>query len=140
MKKFLATILAFIYLTTSVGATINMHYCMDKLVAWGLGNEQSKAKACSYCGMVKSTEDKGCLKESKGCCKDEQKMIKLENDQKISEASFKFSHISFETIAPVFFDHSLAYVSSLTEQYPLTHAPPREETVSLFVLNCVFRI
>lgn len=140
MKKFLVTILALVYLTASVGATVNMHYCMDKLVAWGLGQEKTGKKSCSYCGMAKTSQDKHCSKESKGCCKDEQKIVKLENDQKISDASFQFSQIPVEAITPVFSDYSFEYVSSLTEEYPLTHAPPRTQNVALFVLNCDFRI
>lgn len=140
MKKFLVTILAIIYLTTSVGATVHMHYCMDKLVAWGLGKEKSKVKACPSCGMVKTTTDKHCDKKSKGCCKDEQKIVKLENDQKISETSFHLSIIPAEAIIPRFSDYSFEYAYSLTEEYPLTNAPPRTGSVSLFIRNCVFRI
>lgn len=140
MKKFLVTILALIYLSTSVGATVYRHYCMDKLVAWGLGHEKTDKKSCPYCGMTKSSQDKHCIKESEGCCKDEQKIVKLENDQKISEASLQLSQIPAVVITPAYFDHSFEYVSSLTEEYPLTHAPPRTENVSLFVRNCVFRI
>ena len=140
MKKFLVTILALVYLSSTIGATINMHYCMDKLVAWGLGDGKTKSKACPYCGMAKTNEDKHCGKESKGCCKDEQKIVKLENDQKISEASFQFSQTPSEAISPAFSDYSIEYVSSLTEEHPLTHAPPRTQNVALFVLNCDFRI
>jgi hypothetical protein len=140
MKKFLVTILAIIYLTASVGATVNMHYCMDKLVASSLGKEKTDKKSCPYCGMAKTSQDKHCGKESKGCCKDEQKIVKLENEQKISEAFFQFLQIPSEAIIPVFWDYTIEYVSSITEEYPLTHAPPRSKTVSLFVLNCDFRI
>jgi len=140
VKRFLVTILAFVYLSTSVGATVHLHYCMDKLVAWGLRHEKTGKKSCLYCGMAKTNENKHCGKESKGCCKDEQKIVKLENDQKISEASFKFLQIPVEATAPIFSDYSLEYVFSLTEGYPLTHAPPRTQNISLFVLNCVFRI
>lgn len=140
MKKFLVTILAFVYLSSTIGATINMHYCMDKLVAWGLGDGTTKSKACPYCGMAKTNEDKHCGKESKGCCKDEQKIVKLENDQKISEASFQFLQIPSEAITPFSVDYSLEYVSSLTEEYPLTNAPPRLGATPVYVLNCNFRI
>lgn len=140
MKKFLVTILAFVYLSSTIGATINMHYCMDKLVAWGVGDGKTKAKACPYCGMAKTNKDKHCGKESKGCCKDEQKIVKLQNDQKISEASFQFSQLAVEAITPFYSDYSFEYASSLTEEYPFTHAPPRTQNISLFILNCVFRI
>ncbi|MGZ8558339.1 MAG: HYC_CC_PP family protein [Chitinophagaceae bacterium] len=140
MKKFLVAISALIYLTTSVGATVHMHYCMDKLVTWSFGIEKVINKSWFYYGMEKSTNDKHCGKESKGCCKDEHKQVKLEKDHKISQASFRLSPISGRAITPAFFDYFFKYVSPLTEENPVTNAPPRTQNVSLFVLNCVFRI
>jgi hypothetical protein len=140
MKRFLVTILAFVYLTTSVGATVHMHYCMDKLVAWGLGKNTTNKKPCPYCGMSKSTTGKHCGKESKGCCKDEQKKVKLENDQKVTDAAIHLAQVSAEAITPAFSDYSFEYVSSSTEENPVTNGPPRTKNESLFVRNCVFRI
>ena len=54
MKKFVAVILALVYIGTSTGANIHMHYCMGKLADWGLGD--NKSKTCSKCGMEKSDE------------------------------------------------------------------------------------
>jgi hypothetical protein len=113
---------------------------MDRLVTWGLGHEKTSKKSCQYCGMAKTNADKHCGKENKGCCKDEQKVVKLENDQKISEASLQLSQIPAEANTPLNFDYSLEYASSLTEENPVTHAPPRTQNVALFVLNCDFRI
>jgi hypothetical protein len=48
MKKFFAAVLAILYLTTSTGTTIYMHYCMERLVEWGLGD--SNSSKCSKCG------------------------------------------------------------------------------------------
>ncbi|MBN8718667.1 MAG: hypothetical protein J0H85_04425 [Sediminibacterium magnilacihabitans] len=140
MKKCLVTILAFIYLISAVGATVHLHYCMDKLVAWGFVSEKNNEKVCSYCGMAKSAADKHCVKESKGCCKDEQKIVKLENDQKVSDVAFQFTQIFSDAISHSFSDYAFEYASSLTEKFPVTHAPPRTQGVSLFVRNCVFRI
>ena len=141
MKKFLATILSFIYVTTSVGATVHLHYCMNQLVEWGLGNKNSNAKICSFCGMARSNTDQHCEKENKGCCKDEQRFVKLENDQKISDASFKFSQISPNTITPGFsLDCCFEYIAALTKEFPVINGPPQTGNVSLFVRNCIFRI
>jgi hypothetical protein len=69
MKKALATILAVIYLSTSIGATVHFHYCMGKLASWGLTDQHSSAVKlytcpihseissdhpgnCSKCGMA----------------------------------------------------------------------------------------
>ncbi|MDP9229920.1 MAG: hypothetical protein M3O67_04500 [Bacteroidota bacterium] len=141
MKRFIVSILAVFYLSTSMGATIHLHYCMDKLVAWNLGKNKDYTKACPFCGMAKTTNKEHCGKQTKGCCKDEQKQVKLENDQKVTEAAIHLAQISAEAITPIFSDYySFKYASSLTEDYPVIHAPPQSENVALFVLNCVFRI
>jgi hypothetical protein len=36
MKKILVSILAVFYLASSVGATVHLHYCMDKFINWSL--------------------------------------------------------------------------------------------------------
>ena len=81
MKKFLTAILAVLYITTSTGATIHMHYCMGKMSDWSLDSKDSKS--CGKCGMKTST------KKGKGCCHDEHKFVKNNSDQKVSEASFQ---------------------------------------------------
>ncbi len=72
MKKIIVAILALLYITTSTGATIHMHYCMGELADWGIGLNDSKT--CGKCGMDKSDE------KDNGCCNDEQKQVKLETD------------------------------------------------------------
>ena len=140
MKKILVTILAFVYLTSTVGATVHLHYCMDKLVAWSLMQEKPTKNKCPYCGMSKSSANKRCSKEIKGCCKDDQKQVKLENDQKLSETVLKVGKISGELINPVLPDNSFEHISSILTAYPVTHAPPRQSDVPFFILNCVYRI
>ena len=140
MKKLLVTILAVVYLTSTIGATVHFHYCMDKLVAWGLKQEKSDKGTCQYCGMHKSTASKHYVKAIKGCCKDDQKHVKLVDDQKPSVTAFKFAKIPGEFISSVFSDHSFEYVSSIHEEYPVNHAPPRQSGIPIFILNCVYRI
>lgn len=61
MKKFLVAILALLYLTTSTGATVHMHYCMGKLIDWGFTH--SKKDSCENCGMSKRYETAALKKE-----------------------------------------------------------------------------
>lgn len=68
MKRFAAAILAVLYISTSAGATVHLHYCMGKLADWSLGQKESKT--CGNCGM-KTNEAK-----EKGCCNDENKFLK----------------------------------------------------------------
>ena len=74
VKKLIVAIVVFLYITTSVDATVNMHYCMGKLADWNIGYKQSKS--CGLCGMEKST------KKSNGCCKGEIEFVKNNTDQK----------------------------------------------------------
>lgn len=129
MKKFTAVILAFVYLTASSGATINMHYCMGKLKSWDFSHKQGK---CGTCGMEK--------KGHKGCCKDEQKTFQLDKDQKKSKSSFQVLTNSSEAIAITYVDLPLVYLSSLVINNPTAHGPPLAGPVSIVILNCNFRI
>ena len=129
MKKFLATILALIYLGTSMGATVHLHYCMGKLMSWSLSDK--KDGKCGTCGMQKSGH--------KGCCKDEHKQIKFDKDQKITESAFQFLSTSLDAVA-ISTDLSLIYFSLVIIESPTAHAPPRLGAVPIFVLNRNFRI
>ena len=130
MKKFFVTILALIYLTVSSGATVHLHYCMGKLMSWGLSDKE--AGKCGTCGMQKAGH--------KGCCHDEQKLVKSEKDQKKPEAAFQSLKISTDAIAFNYVELPLLYPSSTVLENPTAHAPPRLGTVPIFVLNCSFRI
>ena len=72
MKKILVSIFAVFYLASSVGATVHLHYCMDKFIDWSLLKGGDK---CDKCGMEKDG----------GCCKDENKFVKNNVDQKVAE-------------------------------------------------------
>ena len=80
MKKLLATILAVVYLTASAGASLHLHYCMDKLVGWTLWSNGAKEDSCSKCGMAKTEAT------DNGCCKDEHKLIKLKDVHKAADS------------------------------------------------------
>lgn len=128
MKKILASILAILYLTSSVGATIHLHYCMDKLINWSL--TKSDGDKCDKCGMEKDG----------GCCKDEDKVIKNDVDQTIAESTFQSLQV-LSTAAPfAFITTSENSFPSLIEKYPICHAPPLISAGEIYILNCVFRI
>ena len=131
MKKFIIAIVAILYLGTSSGATIHLHYCMDKLIGWGLWSKHGDY--CSKCGMNKAK------KLSKGCCKDEQKHVKLAGDQKLAE-SVQLFYTSLAASTVPFFELSEVYVPSVIEQKPLAHAPPRNAGLTLYIQHCIFRI
>jgi hypothetical protein len=132
MKKFIVSILAILYLGLSTGATINMHYCMGKLVGSSLWHSET-SDLCNKCGMEK--------KASKNkCCKDETKVVKIEQDQKVTiplehavdVTSIEILQNSFVT--PTFF------VNSSIEEDFFSNAPPLAFKAPIYLRNCDFRI
>jgi len=138
MKKALATILAIIYLSTSMGATVHLHYCMGKLVEWGLIDRSGKD--CAFCGMPTMRSAKGCVVGSKDCCRDEYRQIKTDKDQKLSQSSIDFIKIiSPEAVLP----HNTwtnPFVTSTALALPVIKGPPLITDIPVFLRNCNFRI
>ena len=133
MKKFIVAILAVLYLTTSMGTTIHLHYCMGKLVDWSLW--YTTGARCSKCGMIESHKP-----ADNGCCKDEHKQLKIEKDQKLTESFSQLNKVVTEitSVAIPIYSFSLPVFS--TQVYPKNNAPPRSCNTSLHIINCVFRI
>lgn len=75
----------------------------------------------------------------KGCCKDEHKQFKVD-DQKPADNSLSLVHLTSVAIVPTFSELASVCIPSITEEHPLTNAPPRAQGVPLFIRNCVFRI
>ena len=132
MKKILTAILAVLYLGTSTGATIHMHYCMGELADWGLGH--NKSKTCGKCGMKKSEE------KDNGCCKDEHKFIKSDTDQKVAETGIQMMQLVSNALPVTFFEIQDINLPSITEENPISHAPPRSSSVAVYILNRTFLI
>ena len=131
MKKFIVTIIAFLYLFVTAGATVHIHYCMNKMVDWGLWHNDDKK--CGKCGMDKSKE------KDNGCCKDEHKQVKLDNDHKGS-ASYELTELTSSAITLPEFEIFSLNIPSVTQQHPVSHAPPRSGDLAVYILNHVFRI
>ena len=127
MKKVLVSIFAIFYLASAVGATVHLHYCMDKLINWSL--MKADGNKCDKCGM----------KKDGGCCKDENKFVKNSVDQNIASSVVHFSQI-LSVAAPTNFITAENYSSSQIEEYPICHAPPLISTGEIYIRNCVFRI
>ena len=112
VKKAIVIFLLVLYTASSIGATINMHYCMDKFA--GLSFSDTKKDKCPKCGMTNS-----------GCCKDKKKQIKLSLDQQQSDfiKSVKWS-------APILISNIVANPANdlavVSTKYNLVyvHAPP----------------
>jgi hypothetical protein len=138
MKKFLATILAFIYLSSSMGATIHLHYCMGKLASWGLIDHESKN--CTQCGMLKQSASSHSKELKTECCRDEHKQIKTDRDQKLSPSEFFKYNIPAQSTAVNEPGTQGTTPFSIATEYPNTNAPPLIGDLPLFVLYRNFRL
>lgn len=128
MKKIVVSILAVFYLCSSTGATVHLHYCMDKVVNWDLFDKTGDK--CGKCGMKKDGH----------CCKDEVKFVKNITDQKAAESIIQLIQMP-AVAAPFAFDNTAEhYFSSLTQEYFISQSPPRDSGVGICILNRVFRI
>ena len=130
--KFIITILAFLYICSSTGATLQMHYCMGKLADWGLTH--SASKTCNKCGMKKGPH------KYNNCCRDEHKFFKDKTDQQSIKAGFQMLHLYAGTlpIYPLF--AQTHYFPAIAAENPMSHAPPFYPSVAVYIRNCVFLI
>ncbi len=132
MKKLLVAILALIYITTSTGVIVHMHYCMGKVVDWGLaGNIKN---TCGKCGKVK-VEGK-----DNGCCKDKVKLVKNIADQRNAELAFQMIHGIAVQMPSSFIEMPSIDFTSVTVENPVSHAPPPHQGVPIYILNCIYLI
>ena len=132
LGKFFLTILAFVYITSSIGATIHLHYCMGKLANWDIG--QNISKNCAKCGMKKTDN------ENNGCCKDEKKFIKNIADQKIDETVFQLTQYFSVLLSIDFIELPVINVCSVIVANNFGHAPPPGSGIAVYIRNCVFLI
>lgn len=130
MKKFIITILAVFYLGISSGATMHFHYCMGQLIESGLISKEFKK--CSKCGMKADS--------TKNCCKHDSKLVKVDNAQKLSDNSYHFKAFSSDLAWNKYSVVPEVYASSITEEQPLSNAPPATDNTPVFIRNCTFRI
>jgi hypothetical protein len=138
MKRILSIIIAFTYLSTSVGATVHLHYCMGKLISWDFNGHDSKK--CDVCGMQKENGKHPGLSSNKNCCRDENKTIATGSDRKTADIEYQFAK-SFSGLSILYFKELPSSGASFTAiEYPKTNAPPFKDGQPLFMLNRNFRI
>ena len=78
--------------------------------------------------------------KNSGCCKDEHKFVKNITDQKVAESALQLIHVLAYAVPSVFAEIPVKNFSSVTEENPLSHAPPRSSGTNVYILNCVFRL
>lgn len=131
MKKFIIAIFALVYLGTTTGATVHMHYCMGKLAGWSFSHQENDK--CAKCGMQKMGD------EQNDCCNDELQFLKNNNDQKSTNA-FQLLPVTQSVILVSFFSFVTTEPPAADLETLNSHAPPPGSGVDIYKRNCVFRL
>lgn len=134
MKKFIVVILALVYITSSIGIMVDMHYCMNKVIGWEFGHAGSKT--CEKCGMQKLDQ------KNKGCCNDEYKFFKSSTDQKITNTSLIIKLPTNLTLPVSFLEIPSNVFLTYIEDASIIHGPPLNHghRVPIHIFNCVYLI
>lgn len=127
MKKYLVSILAFLYLSLSTGIVINLHYCMGDLASVELG--LSHDDTCAKCGM----------KDQKGCCETEYQLVKVQDVHQAAK-DFSASVLNSPVLSPPPVSITWVPVFVSTPAYPSYSYPPDSGPIDRCVLHSVFRI
>lgn len=134
MKKLILLIVSLVYLGTTTGAGIHLHYCMNKYTGWDLDYTYSNASSCDNCGMAKG------IGQDNRCCKDQHILVKNTSDQKNVEAGMLLMQApAVTTISSLFVPVQAGY-ASLAKIKPVSNAPPRTGNIPVYLLNRLFRI
>ena len=132
MKKLTALFLVFLYIGTSSGVSLHLHYCMGEVVEWGTASTDKGH--CEHCGMEKAKSTKN------GCCKDELKKIQTDDSRKLTDSAFSTEALVAVVNEPFSYDLSIgSYVSTLKTAHQ-SNAPPRCKPVKAYILNCSYLI
>jgi hypothetical protein len=129
MKKLLVLLLLMIYGSATMGTTVHLHYCMNKMVGWSLVDNQDHK--CHSCGM----EKKG------GCCKDSKAQIKLAADQQKADPA-KNANFNSQLVCsqPIASDYFLADIVALAIIPLQQNSPPLLPILEAPEFLCVFRV
>jgi len=127
MKKAFALFFAFVYLYSSTGICINIHYCGGKVKSVSLLH----------------TDEEGCCKgtmKKKDCCKEKTAFVKISDSQASSSAmQVPASKIlSLDLVAPAS-EICLGEIVSVSN-IPFDHAPPDLYAAPPYLKNRVLRI
>lgn len=131
MRKFLSIVISIIYLFSSAGATVQVHYCMGEQVGAGLTHKDDQH--CPKCGMEKTYGN--------GCCKDVTTTLKTaEHSPRQLQTIHHESNAVVPSAAVEAEDRIQSWigVSAYNCPFAAVHQPTLEVPIYLFVRN--FRI
>ena len=138
MKRILAAFLFLLYFTSTSGATIHLHFCMNELVGMSLSERAEIGAPCRYCGMEKPGMDM-CAMRAKDCCKDKKIQIKVDKDQRITHLLYHNDTQIPEVVIFSYIKYTGEPFSGIFK-FADDNAPPIVHKQPVFIRNRVFRI
>lgn len=135
MKKGILYIWAFVFILSTGGVLVDMHYCMGKVIGTSIGiSLSSNDNHCTTCGMKKKSSN------SKGCCHDTKKLIKNNFDQKTAEQISSIASTSFEFLqTPTSAAYSYVDYHNVVLNFNV-HAPPPPTAHPIYLRHRSFLI
>lgn len=129
MKKILVVILLITYAFASSGASVDLHYCMGKLIGWDF--DYSSKNDCRNCEMK--------TKPDKGCCDNKQINSKIDKEQQAACNTISLSSDLVAILAVYSITNDALFKSSAIAN-PSIHGPPLITPAPLYLFHCNFRI
>jgi hypothetical protein len=103
---------------------------MGKFINWDLSLPTNSK--CSNCGMAKQNQ--------KGCCNDKQQTFQVKKDHVLAQQVNTVSKNTFQYFTTQYSSVVNAYASQHIILSYSANSPPGLNTISSFMLNCVFRV
>jgi len=128
LKKFIVAILLIVYGISSSGMTLYVHYCCGRLDS--INFSWTNNKKCPFASNS--------LRQ--GCCSSKQVELKIKSDHQ--------PEYSVQSISKPLTTHQILILSTEIASYTLpfpivaysSTSPPFQKNISLYKLNCVYRI
>lgn len=129
MKRIITTILFICYLIPCLGVSVRTHYCGGKFTSFSILPSKSVQCCCGKKAM------------KKGCCENKVTFVKAPQDHNIQKIN---AHSSLKTSqfckAILFSTYSFLSNYTVDPSSTWTDPPPGPQSLSLYLLNKVFRI
>lgn len=128
MKKIFTISIVLLYLVVSSGLTLELHHCMGRIS--DVSVLPSSVEKCGKCGMKKGTNE---------CCKNELKFVKLQDAHKLITADYQLN-VPVAVIDHHYYPTDYNLTTRLYVIDDNNHSPPDCSSISLCIINCVYRV
>jgi hypothetical protein len=130
MKNFFVAILTFLYVGSSAGATVYNHYCWSNLSNNGLCCHPSETCKKFTTAVQDITNN--------NCCETGHNFVKDPKPQHAALGIFKIKHPVAQALPFPYFEITCYNVATIVTKNTLFHLTPTNNSVAIYIRNCVF--